>query len=77
MRWLDKIPLALIVVIAAFMTFAPLTPEPHLWEKLKMLQAGSLTRPIDIFDLFWHGIWPVLLALKLGRIARQRSGKPD
>jgi hypothetical protein len=77
MRWLDKIPLALIAVIAAFMTFAPFTPEPHLWEKLKMLQAGTLIRPIDIFDLFWHGIWPILLVLKLVRVARQRSGRPD
>jgi len=38
-----------------------------------MLQAGTLMRPIDIFDLFWHGIWPILLVLKLARIARQRK----
>jgi len=47
------------------MALAPFVPEPHLWEKLKMLAAGTLVRPIDIFDLFLHGAPLVLLALKL------------
>jgi len=47
-------------------------PEPHLWQKLKMLFAGTLTRPVDIFDLFLHGTPLVLLVLKLMRLARQK-----
>jgi len=65
MSWLDKIPYTVIVPLAVVLALAPFTPEPHLWEKLKMLFAGTLTRPIDIFDLFLHGTPLLILLLKL------------
>jgi hypothetical protein len=74
MRFVDKIPLGLILPLALLMALAPFVPEPHLWEKLKMLAAGTLIRPIDIFDLFWHLLPLVVLGLKLARMARQRRG---
>ena len=64
MRWLERIPYSLLVPLALFLGLAPFMPEPHLWEKLKMLAAGTLSRPIDIFDLLFHGIPLVLLVLK-------------
>ncbi|MBT3306162.1 MAG: RND transporter [Alphaproteobacteria bacterium] len=67
MEWLDKIPLGLLVAAAVLMALAPFTPEPHLWEKFKMLKAGTLTRPIDIFDVFWHLMPTILLIAKLVR----------
>ncbi len=69
MGWLDQIPLVAIVLIAVFVGLAPFVPEPHLWEKLKMLFAGTLTRPLDIFDLLWHAAPLAVLVLKLIRIA--------
>jgi len=57
-----------VVVLAAFLGLAPFFPEPHLLGKLKLLMAGTLKKPIDIFDLFWHS-WPfALLLLKLYRV---------
>ena len=73
--WLDNVSLGTIAIIALLLGLAPFSPEPHLWEKLKMLADGTLTRPIDIFDLFLHGAPLVVLALKLVR-DRQR-GKGD
>jgi hypothetical protein len=70
MKWLDKLPLSVLLAAAALLGLAPFAPEPHLWQKLRMLMAGSLVRPIDIFDLVLHGTPVVLLALKLIRIAR-------
>ena len=69
MKWLDKIPLSTLVVISLLLGLAPFAPEPHVWEKLKMLADGTLSKPIDIFDLFMHGTPWVLLLLKLLRIA--------
>ena len=37
MKWLDRIPLGLLIVASLFLGLAPFTPEPHVWEKLKML----------------------------------------
>ena len=65
--WLDRFPLVWLVAIAGWLALAPFFPEPHLWEKLKMLAAGTLTRPIDIFDLLMHAAPLVLLAWRLAR----------
>ena len=67
MNWLDKIPTSTLVIVSLTLGLAPFAPEPHVWEKLKMLAAGDLTRPIDIFDLFLHGTPWVLLIMKLLR----------
>ncbi len=68
MTWLDDISLQMIVVVCLFLGLAPFVPEPHLWEKLKMLSAGTLVKPLDIFDLLMHGSPFVVLILKLLRM---------
>lgn len=65
MNLLKKIPLPMLALIAIFLALAPFTPEPHLWEKLKMLGSGTLSKPIDIFDLLLHGVPLCLLAVRL------------
>jgi hypothetical protein len=62
---LAGIPLRLLAPLAIVLALAPFRPQPHLWEKLGMLAAGTLTRPIDILDLFLHGTPLVLLILVL------------
>lgn len=65
MKWLDTIPYMLLVPLAIVLALAPFTPEPHLWQKLQMLFAGTLIRPIDILDLFLHGTLLFVLLLKV------------
>jgi hypothetical protein len=69
--WLDRIPLQMIALPAVLLALAPFVPEPHLWQKLKMLAAGTLHKPIDIFDLFLHGVPLILLVIKLLRGMRK------
>ena len=73
MQWLDRIPLMALILAALALGLAPFTPEPHLWQKLRMLSHGELSRPIDIFDLVMHASLPLLLIVKLVRLAL--SGK--
>lgn len=73
MSLIDRIPLPLLVFLTLFMLGAPFVPEPHLLEKLRMLAAGTLTRPIDIFDVFWHLLPAALLGVRLAR-RRNRRG---
>lgn len=70
---LYKIPLIPLLMISVFLGLAPFQPEPHLWEKMKMLAAGNLTEMIDIFDMLMHGLPLVILILKLtlGRAPEQ------
>lgn len=71
--WLDRIPLNILIIVALLLGLAPFVPEPHLWEKLKMLAAGELVKAIDIFDLLMHGVPAVLLAIRLVRMRMQGS----
>lgn len=65
MLLLRSLPFSVIVVLCLTLGLAPFTPEPHVWEKLKMLAAGTLSKPIDMFDLVLHGFPFVLLVLKI------------
>ncbi len=73
MELLDRIPMSLAVLAALTLGLAPFVPEPHIWEKLKMLAAGTLSRPIDIFDLILHAAPWAVLAAKLLRLALARG----
>ena len=64
-QFLAKIPFRLVLIISLTLGLAPFFPEPHIWEKLKMLADGTLSRPIDIFDFFMHGTPWLILLLKI------------
>lgn len=71
MRWIDRIPLGILMAGGVLMAMLPWPrqPLPHLLEKLGMLVNLELTRPIDIFDLFLHGTLITLLIIRLIRMA--------
>ena len=72
-KYIDRIPLIPLAIAAVLMSLAPFSPEPHLLEKSRMLINGELSKPIDIFDLFWHSFLIVLLAIRLLRY--KKSGQ--
>lgn len=73
MQMIDDLPWTLVVLLCLTLGLAPFVPEPHIWEKLKLLVAGGLTQPVDMFDLLLHGAPFLLLLAKLVR-AFSRAG---
>ncbi len=73
MTFLDSIPLWAAVAAALTLGLAPFVPEPHIVEKLRMLAQGTLTRPIDMFDLAFHAAPWLLLIAKLIRLGLVRG----
>jgi hypothetical protein len=60
--WLRDLPWIYVVLACLTLGLAPFAP-PHIVEKIGMLASGELTRPMDIFDLFFHAApWLLLLA---------------
>ncbi len=74
MKWLDRTPTSVLVAGSAILGLAPLVPEPHAVQKLRMLSQGALSKPVDIFDLFYHLLPLMLLGLKLTG-NRKKTGK--
>ncbi len=60
---LGQLDWPLLVVLCLTLGLAPFTP-PHIVEKLQMLFQGTLKKPLDWFDLFFHGIPWLFLATK-------------
>ena len=73
LSFFDRIPLTFFIAICASLGLAPFFPEPHVWEKLKMLFDGSLARPVDMLYLLMHGTPWVLLVLKILRIMTKKE----
>lgn len=65
LNFLDKIPYSILIIFTIVMLVAPIKPMPHVVEKILMLINGTLSRPLDIFDLFYHLFPLMLLVLKV------------
>jgi hypothetical protein len=63
-RILDGLSWPILIILCLTLGLSPFFPEPHIWEKLKMLAAGELVRPLDMFDLLFHGLPFIALAAK-------------
>lgn len=72
-RLFRRIPLSILILLCLTLGLAPFVPEPHVWQKLKMLAAGELGNPVDIFDLLLHATPWILLVLKLALEGTDRS----
>ncbi len=73
MSRLDRIPWWILIAGALSLGLAPFVPEPHVWEKIRLLAHGELTRLIDMFDLAFHGAPWILASLKATRELRASS----
>ncbi len=71
MKIIDKLPWGILIIVCLTLGLAPFFP-PHIWEKLVMLKNGELSRPIDWFDLFYHGIPWLLLIIKAAASLKNR-----
>jgi len=73
LKFIDSIPLPVLIGIAILLGILPLNSTPHLVEKLTMLMHGELAKPINIFDLFMHGAPIVILVISMFRRIRKMS----
>lgn len=70
---IQGLPWELVILACLTLGLAPFAP-PHILEKLEMLFAGKLVRPIDWFDLFLHGAPWIVLLVKAGLHVTARGG---
>lgn len=77
LAWLDNIDWLTIIIVGGLLMLAPFTPEPHLFEKLRMLGQGTLSEPVDIFDLLMHASPLLLVIAKLVRLNQVRQQLED
>ena len=68
-NWIDKLPLKALFVVAIFFALAPLQPEPHLIEKLRMLSEGALLITLLAAPLEASDVSDAINAMRAGNFA--------
>jgi hypothetical protein len=54
-----------VLIACLTLGLAPFVPEPHLWGKLRWVAGGAIgMKPMDWFDLVYHGL-PFVLLIRL------------
>lgn len=74
MKLIDSIPFPVLIILAILLGTAPMGAQPHLLEKIDMLMAGTLIKPLDMFDLVLHSAPIILLVLKTIMFFKQKEG---
>jgi hypothetical protein len=70
LAWVDNLDWIIVIIACLTLGLAPFTP-PHIVEKLRMLGEGKLVKPVDWFDLLFHGVPWILLIIKIGLSAKR------
>jgi hypothetical protein len=60
----DQLNWGVVIALCATLGLAPFFP-PHIIEKISMLIQGNLIKPLDWFDLLFHGFPWIILILKI------------
>ncbi len=70
MKYIDSLPFSTLIIMAFMLAILPYPMQdmPHSLEKIQMLLAGSLTKPLDIFDLIMHTGLLFILLIKTIRL---------
>ena len=58
------------LVASLTLGLAPFYPHAHIWKQLVNVWRGTLTEPIDVFDLVLHGAPWVALFVTTGLLVR-------
>lgn len=66
-KYIDRLSWPALLFFAILLALLPFKPQAHLLEKLQMLWALELYKPIDIFDLLMHSSGILVIAIKLYR----------
>ncbi len=74
-KFFDNLSWPMLLIMAVLLGSAPMGAEPHLLEKINMLFSGTLSKPLDIFDLLLHSSPFILLAIKVILVLKKNSNK--
>lgn len=75
--FLDKLPAGPVMFFGGIYFFMPVLPEPHLWEKAKMIVDGIPLMPIDYFDIVVHiagGALALAMFVRTRKTSAQNTG---
>ena len=66
LKFIDNFPFSTLIIMTVMLAILPYPMQemPHSLEKLQMLFAGQLTKPLDIFDLVMHTGLILVLVIK-------------